>query len=343
MPVGAEFDVIPMARAVADEAGNYVLRAGVTDLLRSLAGPDGIDVELDVFHGDRHYTYLSQVTPTADGSWVRNLTGLAGPVAPAVDAAANLLDLTLDRTKSAVEGGLGITGGGPVAAAHRKPVPPGCTPYEKVGDELAWQTVATSLTNPNVTAEVAYQQGARTESSTGSSYQGGAFSANGSRSRTTTDGGTFDDDEVKRRGIRYAEYQVQVLHIFLRRSCARDFQGNEDVVVWTSPGEIRKGTQINPSQSKAWNCTANDRRTIPSAKKDYTVEKERAAVYERGFELTPLPGVKFGGKSLSGYSSTVSVVLHFRLPRSSPFKHKWVCGDTATPDDPGQRIQGFFE
>ncbi|MGQ0843496.1 MAG: hypothetical protein ACT4QF_05130 [Sporichthyaceae bacterium] len=126
MPVGAEFDVVPMARTVADEAGNYVLRASVTDLLLSLAGPDGIDVELNVFHGDRHYTYLSQVTPTESGGWVRQLSRLDAPVGSVVDAADNLLDLTLDRTKSAVEGGLGVTGGGPVAVAHRKPVPPGC-------------------------------------------------------------------------------------------------------------------------------------------------------------------------------------------------------------------------
>ncbi|MGQ0465586.1 MAG: hypothetical protein ACT4QG_09735 [Sporichthyaceae bacterium] len=97
LPVGGDLELVPMARTVADGAGTYELRAPVTDLLRSLTSADGLDISLDVFHGDRHYTYLSQVTPTAEGTWIRELTGLAEPVSKVVDEAKNLLDLTLDR------------------------------------------------------------------------------------------------------------------------------------------------------------------------------------------------------------------------------------------------------
>lgn len=345
LPVGAEFALTPIARTVADDSGTYTLRASVTGLLRSLSGPDGLDIELDVFHGDRHYTHLSQVTPTADGSWIRELTGLLEPVDQAVEAASNLLDLTLDRTKAAVEAGLGITGAGPVAADYRKPVPPGCTPFVKVGEELAWQTVATSLTTtPHVTAEVTYTRSARTESSVGSSYQGGAFSAAGSRSRTMTLEATFDDDEVKRRRLTNVEYQMRVLHGIFRRSCARDFRGNEDVAHMTSPLAITTESRIVAAgrERPAWRCAPDDGRTIKTGFKDYTVSKERAAVYQRAFALNPIPGAGFAGSSLSGYSSSVSIIMRFRLPKSAPFRPKYICGDTGRPDTRGQRIQGFF-
>lgn len=105
MPIGGELELVPMARTVADSAGKYELRATVTDLLRSLTTPDGLDISLDVFHGDRHYTYLSQVTPTAEGKWIREITGLVEPAGEVVEVTSNLLDLALDRTKATVGGG----------------------------------------------------------------------------------------------------------------------------------------------------------------------------------------------------------------------------------------------
>ncbi|MGQ0468216.1 MAG: hypothetical protein ACT4QG_23225 [Sporichthyaceae bacterium] len=343
LPIGGEIELTPLARTVASEDGTYTLRASVTDLVRSLAGPDGLDIQLDVFHGDRHYTHLSQVTRTLDGTWVRELTGLVDPLDDVVDAATNLLDLTLDKTKAVVEGGLGVTGTGPVAANVRNPVPPGCTPFQKVGDELAWQTVATSLTRKHVTAIVSFTEEARVESSTGASFRGGLFSAGGSRSRSISSGGTFDDDEVRRRGLINVEYQFQVLHAFMQRSCARDFRGGEEVLLVTTPLEVTQATRIEESKRPAWTCTAKDFRTISSAQKDYVINRERAAVYQRAFSLAPPGGGGFSGASLSGYSSALSITLQFRLPKNSPDRKKYLCGDTRKPDTSGQRIQGFFE
>jgi hypothetical protein len=184
LPIGGELELTPMARTVADDAGDYVLPSPVTEVLRSLAGPDGLDIQIDVFHADRHYTHLTQATPTPEGEWIREVTGLVGPLGKTVETATNLLDLTLDRTQAAAEQGLGITGQGPVATEFRKPVPPGCTPFEKVGVRRVWETVATAVARGGAVAHVVYAQEARTESSTGASF-GGAFAINGSRSRTT--------------------------------------------------------------------------------------------------------------------------------------------------------------
>lgn len=174
-------------------------------------------------------------------------------------------------------------------------------------------------------------------------FLGGAFSAGGSRSRSITSGGTFDDEEVRKRGLINVEYQIQVRHVFMQRSCARDFRGGEDVLLVTSPLEVTQATRIEPSQLPAWKCTAKDLRTIPSARKDYLIDKERAAVYQRAFTLTPLDGVSFVGASLSGYSKALSITLQFRQPEGEPFRSKYLCGDTRKPDSSGQRIQGFFE
>ena len=61
LPQGGQFDLVPIARTVADRGGRYELRSLLTPVLASLVGPDGLDIQLDVFHEDRHHVYLSQV------------------------------------------------------------------------------------------------------------------------------------------------------------------------------------------------------------------------------------------------------------------------------------------
>ncbi len=342
LPIGGTFDLVPIARAVAGEDGRYELRAAVTDVLRELAGPDGIDIELDVFHADRHYVYLSQATPTAEGSWVRELTGLPEEIDQTLQPVDNVLDLTLNQAIAGLERGLDITRSAPSAYTYRKPTAPGCTPFEKVKREEIFQTVATSLTKPGVTAEVSFARGARTESSTGASLAGSAFTANGSRSRTLQRTSTFDDEEVRLRGLTNVEYQVGMVHETMRRSCARDFQGNEDVLYVTAPVGMTAASRIADSKYPAWRCTPKDPRTRPVADKSVEVAEERAATYQRGFELSPIQGATFGGSSLSGYSQSVKVVLKFKLPKKSTFRPKFLCGHSGPPHTPGQRVQGFF-
>ncbi len=345
LPVGGEFNLIPVARTVADGTGKYELRAPVTDLLRSLTGEDGLDIQLDVFHGDRHYTYLTQAVPTPEGQWIRKLTGLVEPVGEVVEAASNLLDLTLDRTKAAVEQGLGFTGAEPVTADYRKPVPPGCTPFEKVGDEWTMTTVASTVARERVTAQVRYLKGATAEMSTGGSVAGGLFSINGSRSRTVRIGGKFPKETaVGKRPLR-TDYLAQIQHVILRRSCARDFRGNEDVLVVTSPVRSTGGSDTADSRYPNFSCTPGDGRTVPSALEEAETEDDRAATYSSAFLLQSVGGSGFSGSSSSGYNESVGITYFFKIRRhprtNKPLDQGYICGHSDVPAAPGQRVQGF--
>ncbi|MGQ0845277.1 MAG: hypothetical protein ACT4QF_14210 [Sporichthyaceae bacterium] len=340
LPIGGELELTPMARTVADDTGDYVLRTPVTDLLRALAGPDGLDLQLDVFHADRHYTYLTQATPTPEGAWIREITGLVEPVGEAVKATSNLLDLTLDRSKAAVEEGLGIASPPRVATEFRKPVPPGCTPFQKVGVRPVWETVATAVARGGAVAEVLYEQGARTESSTGASL-GGAFTINGSRSRTYGLEIEFEPEKSTLRNTRNVDYRVLTEHVVLRRSCATDFRGGEAVLHITSPvGATTGGVDPVESAEKAFSCTPGDGRTVPARARRVKASTERAATVEAGFSFSPIEGSGFTGRALSGYSK--KVVVAFTFPGIERARRFW-CGHTGPPGAPGQRVQGLVK
>lgn len=308
----------------------------VTDALRALANPEGIDIEIDVLHGDRHYTYLSQTTPTAEGAWVRALTGLPDKVVDILDKAENVLDLALDRAKAGVERGLNLVGDPPVAYTYRKPVGPGCTPFEKVGVRRAMQTVASAVSRSGVKQTVTFVNGSSVESSTGASIGGGLFSINGSRSRSTSLRGKYKAFTSTATRPVNIEYQVESLHLVMRRSCARDFQGNEDVLVVTSPAGGTGGGQPVPSQLPAWRCGQGSSRTVVADFEEIGTDEDEAKTYESGFSFAPTGGSSFTGRSLSGYSKSVGVTFHFGEDR----KGFW-CGDSGFPLSPGQRVQGF--
>lgn len=335
LSIGGELELTPMARTVASEDGKYVLRAPVTDLLLGLAGPDGLDIELDVFHGDRHYTHLSQVTPLADGTWVRKLTGLVEGVGRALETAGNVLDLTLDRTKAALEQGLGITGGGAVSADYRKPVPPGCTPFEKVGFRDAPQIVATTIVHNGASANVIYNRTATAETSVGGSINGGLFSSMGSRSRTMGVEGGFLKQASEPKKTLSSEYPIEVRHVVLRRSCARDFRGGEDVLFITSPMEGTGGGRPVSSRYGGWKCERTDPRAADAGFEYVETTNTRAAIYKAAFELEVLPGSKFLGSSQSGYSESVTIRYNFHPKRGG-----YWCGDTDKPKF-SRRVQAF--
>lgn len=339
LPIGGELALIPMARTVADSAGRYELRATVTQLLRSFTSRDGLDISLDVFHADRHYTYLSQVTPTAEGKWIRELTGLVEPVATVAETAINLLGLTLDRSQAVVEEGLGITGRETAAAGYRKPVPPGCTPFEKVGTHLVPEIVATAIARNGATAEMVYDETSHTESSTGSSI-GGAFSINGSRSRTFGFRVEFRPRKSTRAKPVNVDYLAELEHAVLRRSCAKDFRGGEDVVYVTSPvGSTTGAVDVLPASQPEFFCTPGSPRSKRVRGVDrVTAATERAATYGAAFTFEPIMGSSFTGKALSGYSKSTS--LSFSFIGIDENRLYW-CGHTSFPRAPGQRIQGF--
>ncbi|MGQ0467645.1 MAG: hypothetical protein ACT4QG_20290 [Sporichthyaceae bacterium] len=307
----------------------------MTELLLGLAGPDGLDVQLDVFHGDRHYTHLSQVTPAADGTWVRKLTGLVEGVEGALETAENVLNLTLDRTKDAVEQGLGLTGAGPVSANYRKPVPPGCTPFENVGFRDEKQVVATTIAHNGVTASVEYTREATAETSVGGSLNGGLFSSMGSRSRTMGVKAAFLKQFAKPKKTLSMEYPIEVRHIVLRRSCARDFRGKEDVLFITSPLGGTGGGRPVPSRYRGWKCGVDDPRAADAGFDFVETTNARAAVYNAAFDLEVLPGLNFVGSSQSGYSKSVSIKYTF-----DPERGGYWCGLTDKPAF-SSRVQAF--
>lgn len=343
--VGATFDPIPIARTIADEGGRYELRSEVTDLLRSLSDRDGLDIELDIFHADHHYVHLSQVTPTAEGTWIREITGLPEKISEVAEDVGTLLDLTLDRAKAALDEGFGLTGAVPTAYTYRKPTAPGCTPFEKVRDVIIPQTVATAVASNGAGVDVMYTEEARTESSTGGAFLGGAFTINGSRSRTFGLEVDFDDLTSAPGKSVNQEYQVRMSHTVWRRSCARDFQGNEDVLFVTSPTGAPEGDGQGTGFPKRshylpWTCTPTDPRTEPvEGSSRIATVNERAAAYQGAFTFEPIPGSGFTGNALSGYSRAVKVI--FTFDRKTDVRSRFWCGRSGKPRSPGQRVQGF--
>lgn|GEM_PF-2114455 len=347
MPDGESISLTPIARAAVDETGGYLLRAAVTPALRALAGPDGIDVELDVFHADHHYTYLSQATPTDDGQWTRTLTGLTAAVPEVVDKAANLLDLTLDRTKAETQQLLSAPRIPGSLRAYDHPTPLSCTRLQKVGTKPTYETVATTyarggtkVIDPNgtkaaVTADVTYQHGARTESSTGGSIGGGVFTINGSRSRSEDFEPTWESVRAAPGQVTNMEYQLEFLHAVFRRACSRDYQGNEDVSYFTEPlGSTGGGNPPTPGRYPLWKCGK-----AASARAGYTkvsTTNKEAATYSAAFNFAPIQGGSFSGSALSGYSDAVVITYHFDDPKTG-----WWCGDTGYPLAPHQRVQGI--
>ncbi|MGQ0464781.1 MAG: hypothetical protein ACT4QG_05615 [Sporichthyaceae bacterium] len=344
MEVGETFDPTPIARTTADGSGNYALRAEVTPLLRSLTSAGDLDVELNVFHDNRHYTYLSQVRPTDLGTWAYELTGLPTDVTDLVDSAGNVLDLTLDRAKAVVEQGLNITGNLPVGLNYHEPTAPGCTPHEKFREDVdVWETVATAVARGGAIAEVKYLQGARTESSTGASF-GGTFSINGSRSRITGFFAEFDPQASTRTKAVNLEYKVLTKHSVTRRACATDFQGGKQVLFLTSPssakGEDVDGTDITPSRFPLFDCDKKKtKRTRPVfGSRRFGTTMDRAATYGGAFNFEPVEGSGFIGNALSGYSEAIEVAFSF--PESSNPKARFWCGNSGPPRSGGQRVQG---
>jgi hypothetical protein len=344
---GQTFELTPIARTTTDGSGKYALRAEVTPLLRSLTSAGDLDVEFDIFHDNHHYTYLSQVRPSDVGTWAYELTGLPNNIGAVVDGAANELDLTLDRAKSAVEQGLNVTGNLPVGLNYHEPTAPGCTPFEKVGDNIdVWETVATAIARNGAISEVSYLEGARTESSTGASL-GGAFSINGSRSRTTGFFTTFQPMASARGGVVNLDYLVLTQHAVLRRACATDFRGGKQVLHVTSPvtskGKDVDGTDFRRSGYPEFFCdTKVTRRTRPTfGSQRLGTKQERAASYIGAFEFEPLPGSSFTGNALSGYSDAIEVAFSF--PDTAPLRKRYWCGHTGAPRTPGQRLQAVLQ
>lgn len=225
-------------------------------------------------------------------------------------------------------------------AKYRQPVPPGCTPFEKIAVRLAWGTVATAIARNGATAEMVYEKNSRTESSTGVSI-GGAFAINGSRSRTFGFKAEFAPRKSTKKKVVNVDYRAESEHAVLRRACAKDFRGGVDEVFLTSPlGSTTGGLDVVPSAQPEFFCPPGDRTKRVVGVDRVSTETERAAVYGGAFAFEPIPGSGFVGNALSGYSTSTGVAFSYvGIPENKRF---W-CGHTSFPRAPGQRVQGVVQ
>lgn len=337
LPVGGSFTVVPVARTVAGKDGAYQLRSLLTPLLTSLSGKDGLDVELDVFHGGRHYVYLTQLSSEGNGSWVHDFArGVDGQARELRSTATNALDLALDPAQGEhlskdIERGLRI----PTA---NEPIPggPACGKYTVIKTNRAWTVAATTVARNRARAVTKYTEDATTTTSTGFSFGGaGEFKMNGARSRTAESGASWKLNAKKNQTLT-RDYFVMVEHDTLERKCFGNKYGEYRHQYLTSPSRILPGFDNAPSNYPVWNCQENDGKTMPANADEVWTKRTKAATYEKAFTLFPIDGASFTGRALSGYSENVQVYFKFTNENDG----LW-CGHTGLPDAAGQRVQGF--
>lgn len=316
LPVGATFAVTPVARTVAALDGSYELRSPLTPLLASMTTRDGLDVELDVHHGGRHHTYLTQVVPDpASGGWVRRLLEGADAAAPTRQAnPRNALHVALERD-GGNRIGRDLLRYAMLPADHRPPAPPACSPYEKWAERSAMTTVATAVARNGVKVTTEYKRQATSELTTGASKDGSlVFVPSGSRSQTAGHGAEWEA-EVKRGRTVAREYRVDWLHIVTKRLCAKDFRGNYEPALMTSPDRTTGGVapaNRNSRRYAAWKCEPKFVKEA-GAGKVYT-EDNRAYTYGADWTLPVTPQAGLTGSVRSGYGDEVKITFELLNP-----------------------------
>lgn len=351
LPAGGQFDLVPIARTVADRTGRYELRSLVTPILASLAGLDGLDIQLDVFHGDRHHVYLSQVR--MDGArWIHDaVSGVDGQSSSAIESAVpNLLDLALDPAKAerlntaarASSWPPPVRDGEPPLTKRDKPIPGGsaCSRSTKINAQPipAMTTVASAIVSNGTTVHTSYSKGAKTMTSTGVSVDGGfSFGVSGSRERTSTFTPIFRTWHAKPGQVIARDYRMEFEHDVLRQVCAVDPNWTRYSVHYlTSPRGLTGGGDDIRSPRPFFGCDESDEERWAHAVFDAVrTENAKAETYTGAFGFAPVAGARFSGNALSGYTEAVEIIYKFDRPGHG----EW-CGDTGKPLYPGQRLHG---
>lgn len=347
LPQRGEFDVVPIARTTAGRNGGYELRSVLTPLLATLMGQDGLDIELDVFHGERHYVYLSQVRMDR-AVWVRDVVeGVDGQATPAAKStAANLLDLALDPAEGERLNTSAPSSSWPPPRAEGeapytkrdKPFPGVmCTRYKKVNENpvRSMTTVATAVVSNGATVKPLYTKGATTVTSTGFSFDGGvSFAINGARERTAKIDADFRDWSAKRGKTVAREFRMEVNHEVLRRVCLGNDYDDYRVQYVTTPTGLTGGGDDVKSRYDAFSC--KEKNVAKAVFDEVATENQKAATYTRAFGIKPLGEAKFSGNALSGYSESVRIAYTFGKAK----RGAW-CGHSGTPSESGQRLHGF--
>lgn len=340
LPDGSRWVRPPIARTTASRDGSYQLRSSVTTLVASLLGKDGLDLQLDVFHGGRRHTRLTQIRLAEGLGWV------LPSVTDARGGAGNTLDLTFDKPD-----GIATAPDLKLAAAANRPThhgddddpttDPGPHPFpgawcvdRKIGERRTMTTVATSLAHNGVTAQVAYLRGAQSRLSAGLSTNGGvSFTVAGDKTRTSQFTGSFRPKPGTKQGPAHIDYLINMKHAVIAEECVGDNMRDIRVrQVKTSPMGPSGGGRPVPSWVPIWKCAV-----VEPAEFDFVnTEDAQAFTYTKGFNFAPYGPGSFTGEATSGYSDTVKVTYSFKHPD----RGRW-CGHTRGPLDKGQLVQGF--
>ncbi len=329
-------------------AAERTLRTLVTPLLASLAGPDGLDIEVDVFHGGRHYVHLSQVRTEGLG-WIRDVVnGVDGQVTPLAETAGTALDLALVPANGELLTSTALRASWPPPTApgeapftkRDKPFPGvTCTRYKKVNMQplSAMTTVASGVVRNGARIETLYTEAAESTLSTGFSFDHGAtFSINGARIRGAEFKAEFVGRAAGRGKVIARDFRLEHLHNLMRRVCLGNNYNDYRVQYVTSPDRSTYGVDDIASKYPTWSCRPGDGKTSRALATRVGTTNKKAATYEAAFGFSPLGAGLFEGRALSGYSEHVAVDFSF----ANPERGYW-CGHTADPGAKGQRLQGF--
>jgi hypothetical protein len=323
LPIGGEFDLTPLGRTVTDGAGRYRLVA--PPVAAALSGENGLDLQLDVFRDGRHWTWLTQVVP-GRGGWARAVAGSTAQVA------SHALDVVLDPAGGEqLLGALPASGRSAVADRSFR----WCPRYRKVDTKVVPETVATAIVRNGAVGHVTYTSEARTESTTGVSYDGGmSFNVSGTRTRVSHLDAQWAPITSGPGRTVARDYIVGWEHTVLRQECLGLRGGWRDGPQVVTSADRASGYALDPDSRHPvdWDC-ADPRRSQPASAVVAT-ESERAHTYDGDFSFAPIGLGRLTGRATSGYSKDAKVEYDFS--RENP--GMW-CGDTGFPTDPGQLVQ----
>lgn len=341
LPIGGTFELTPIARMTTARDGSYEFRSALTPALAPLVGKDGLDVQLDVFHGGRQYTWMSQLRTNGVGWVLPSITDSVQTVTARASNALNALDVTFAASQGAPTAQFLPTHHDPDAEKRRgekgpHPFPGVWCVNRKIAEKKAPTRIATTFARQGTISEVVYGSGAQSKLSTGLSINaGGTFAISGERTRTADFGGGFAPQHGRKGAPAHTDFLINYVHAVVAQECLGNTERDIRVRrVSTSPIEPSGGGWPVPSEQPKWKCLAEN--IEPATFRWVSTEKSQAYTFTKGFSFSPYGRGVFTGESTSGYSDTVKVQYYFKHPE----RGGW-CGHTAYPNAKGQMTQAF--
>lgn len=334
IPQGGTFEPTPVARTVTGDDGRYTLRAAFNSVLRMRQGTDGLDLEYDVFHADRHLVAFEQVRfDEARGGWSR-VTGRpsTAAVGPSTHA-GNRSDVVFDLARFGAVSTEGVELPAldqRVARHHQGAYISGCTPYELKTTSRAPETVAVGLTENGVKSTPTYTSAASTTSGMGwavgtnGSWTGVTWAQNGTKTRSSGFTAGFNVLTAPIGGTLHREYKVTWEHKRYERHCSNG-AGGYNMQTYTEPTVATGSGGDYASRYGTFSCWSTETWNGPYVQ----TTTGTATSYGSAFEISTGPGV-FKGSAQSGYSSAVKIRYDFNATSG-----KW-CGNNNYPQSAGR-------